>query len=81
MFYEKALGGGAKGACERGALAWAQASQGGLWVTPAKGFGSRRRLGRSGVGCDGVNGAVVIFHKKCDWVDEVSNTYGRIPDH
>ena len=26
-------------------------------------------------------GAVVIFHKKCDWVDEVSNTYGRIPDH
>jgi len=75
MFYEKALGGGAKGACERGALAWAQASQGGLWVTPAKGFGSRRRLGRSGVGCDGVNGAVAQPLGHAHW--SMTHSYTR----
>ena len=40
-------GGGARG---RGSVACAQASQGGLWVSPAKGWGSRVRLGRGGGG-------------------------------
>jgi hypothetical protein len=43
-------GGGAEGACGRRPLACAQASQGGLRVRPAKGFGSRLRLRRGGVG-------------------------------
>src|SRR5262252_609976 len=43
-------GGGAQGVWGRGALTCAQASQWGLVVRPAKGFGSRRRLGRGGVG-------------------------------
>src|SRR2546422_7345762 len=43
-------GGGAAEASGRGALACAQASQGGLVVRPAKGFGSRRRVRRGGGG-------------------------------
>ena len=43
-------GGGAEGACTRGALAWAQASQCGLVVRLSKGFDLRLRLRSSGVG-------------------------------
>src|SRR5215831_10796270 len=46
-------GGGAAGACGRGAVACAQASQCGLVVRPAKGGGSRGRLGRGGGGSGG----------------------------
>ena len=28
-----------------------------------------------------VDDSVVIFHKKCDWVDEISNTYPSCLDH
>src|SRR5262245_44265635 len=38
-------GGGAAGACRRRSEGSSQASQGGLWVRPAKGLGSRLRFG------------------------------------
>src|SRR6266446_430423 len=41
-------GGGAEGACGWAAGACSQASQGGLVVRPAKGLGSRLRLGSRG---------------------------------
>src|SRR4029434_8286933 len=49
-------GGGAEGACGRGAVACSQASQCGLVMKPSKGFGARRRFGRGG------GGARVVGH-------------------
>jgi hypothetical protein len=43
-------GGGEEGAFGRSSAACAQASQSGLWSRPAKGVGSRLRLGGGGVG-------------------------------
>jgi len=49
-------GGGAEGACGRGALADSQASQYGLVVRPAKGFGSLERGRRGRMGSAGLCG-------------------------
>ena len=51
-------GGGAAGAWGRASAACSQASQCGLVMTPAKGFGARWRFGRGGGGARGVGHAV-----------------------
>src|SRR5215813_7061383 len=74
-------GGGDEGACGRGAVAWAQASQGGLVVRPAKGVGSRWRLGR-GPGGSGVIGYTVagsLGHAQ--WSMTHSHSKAPIPAH
>src|SRR5215470_10507559 len=57
-------GGGDEGGCGRGAPLCAQASQDGLVVRPAKGFGSCWRLGRGpgGSGVAGHTGAGSLGH-------------------
>ena len=56
--FDHLRGGGAAGACGRGALAWTRASQCGLVVRPAKGLGSRLRVCRGGVGRESGDGTI-----------------------
>src|SRR4029453_8083368 len=67
-------GGGAEGGCGREALTCAQASQWGLLVRPAKGFGSRRRLGRGGMGSSVVGQAVAGSLGHIQWSMTHSHT-------
>src|SRR2546425_8730161 len=72
-------GGGAEVACGRGAserrsLACSQASQCGLVVRPAKGFGSRWRLGSGGVGSRVVGHAVAGSLGHAQWSMTHSHT-------
>src|SRR5215813_1294994 len=60
-------GGGAEGACGRGAVACSQASQCGLLMKPSKGFGARRRLGRGGGGARGVGHAAAESLGHTQW--------------
>src|SRR5213080_4208682 len=46
-------GGGAEETGRRGSVVCAQASQGGFWLRPAKGVGSRLRFGGGGAGVIG----------------------------
>src|SRR5215510_6056811 len=67
-------GGGAEGACGRRPLACSQASQCGLRVRPAKGFGSRLRLCRGGVGEGGVGPVTVESLSHAPWSMTHSHT-------
>src|SRR5262249_62284272 len=67
-------GGGAEGACGRGSLTCTQAAQCGLVVRPAKGFGSRWRLGTGGGGSCVVGQAVAGSLGHTHWSMRHSHT-------
>src|SRR5215471_14206900 len=66
-------GGGAEGACGPESVVGSQASQCGLRVRPAKGVGSRVRLGRGGGG-SGVVGHTAMSLSHAHWSMTHSHT-------